>query len=75
MENQILLITSDHLKKLRILAMNSLPNESCAILLGKKSANKNIVKDIVPLKNAARSNIELILILMNYFLHTTKQSP
>lgn len=58
MENQILLITSDHLKKLRILAMNSLPNESCAILLGKKSANKNIVKDIVPLKNAARSNIE-----------------
>ena len=37
MENQILLIiTSDHLKKLRILAMNSLPNESCAILLGKR---------------------------------------
>jgi [CysO sulfur-carrier protein]-S-L-cysteine hydrolase len=58
MENEILLITHDHLKKLRILAMNSLPNESCAILLGNKSANKNIVKDIVPLKNAARSNIE-----------------
>lgn len=61
MENQILLITSAHLKKLRILAMNSLPNESCAILLGKKIETKNIVKNILPLNNSAQSSIAFII--------------
>ena len=58
MENEILLITPHHLNQLKKLAMNSLPNEACAILLGKKSTNKNIVKDIMPFNNTANSQIE-----------------
>lgn len=61
MENEILLIHDYHLDELRKLAISSLPNESCAILLGKKTETKNIVKYIVPLNNSAQSSIAFII--------------
>jgi len=61
MENEILLIHDYHLNELRKLAISSLPNESCAILLGKKSETKNIVKCILPLTNSAQSSIAFII--------------
>jgi proteasome lid subunit RPN8/RPN11 len=61
MENEILLIYDYHLNELRKLAISSLPNESCAILLGKKTDTKNIVKYIVPLNNSAQSSIAFII--------------
>lgn len=61
MENEILLIHDYHLNELRKLAISSLPNESCAILLGKKTETKNIVKYIVPLNNSAQSSIAFII--------------
>ena len=61
MENEILLIHDYHLHELRKLAISSLPNESCAILLGKKIETKNIVKYIFPLNNSAHSRIAFII--------------
>ncbi len=61
MENEILIIHHHHLKELRKLAISSLPNESCAILLGTKSETKNIVKYILPLNNSAQSSIAFII--------------
>ena len=61
MENEILIIHHYHLKELRKLAISSLPNESCAILLGKKSGTKNIVKYILPLNNSAQSSIAFFI--------------
>ena len=61
MENEILLIHDYHLNELRKIAISSLPNESCAILLGKKSETKNIVKYILPLNNSAQSSIAFFI--------------
>ncbi len=61
MENEILIIHHHHLRELRKLAISSLPNESCAILLGTKSETKNIVKYILPLNNSAQSSIAFII--------------
>ncbi|HJU60225.1 MAG TPA: M67 family metallopeptidase [Nitrososphaeraceae archaeon] len=61
MENEILMIHDFHLNELRKLAISSLPNESCAILLGKKIQTKNIVKYILPLDNSAQSRIAFII--------------
>lgn len=61
MENEILMIHHYHLNELRKLAIGSLPNESCAILLGKKIETKNIVKYILPLNNSAQSSIAFII--------------
>lgn len=61
MENEILMIHHYHLNELRKLAICSLPNESCAILLGKKIETKNIVKYILPLNNSAQSSIAFII--------------
>lgn len=61
MENEILMIHHYHLNELRKLAICSLPNESCAILLGKKIQTKNIVKYIIPLNNSAQSSIAFII--------------
>jgi len=61
MGNEILIIHHHHLKELRKLAISSLPNESCAILLGTKSETKNIVKYILPLNNSAQSSIAFII--------------
>jgi proteasome lid subunit RPN8/RPN11 len=61
MENEILKIHHDHLNQLRKLAIGSLPNESCAILIGEKSETKNIVKYILPLNNSAQSSTAFII--------------
>jgi [CysO sulfur-carrier protein]-S-L-cysteine hydrolase len=61
MENEILIIHHYHLNELRKLAISSLPNESCAVLLGNKSETKNIVKNIMPLNNSAQSSIAFII--------------
>jgi [CysO sulfur-carrier protein]-S-L-cysteine hydrolase len=61
MENEFLIIHDYHLNELRKLAISSLPNESCAILLGKKIKTKNIIKYILPLNNSAQSTIAFII--------------
>ena len=61
MENEILIIHHDQLNQLRKLAIGSLPNESCAILIGEKSETKNIVKYILPLNNSAQSSTAFII--------------
>ena len=61
MENEILIMHHDHLNELRKLAIGSLPNESCAILLGEKLETKNIVKYILPLNNSAQSSTAFII--------------
>jgi proteasome lid subunit RPN8/RPN11 len=61
MENEILIMHHDHLNELRKLAIGSLPNESCAILLGEKSETKNLVKYILPLNNSAQSSTAFII--------------
>ena len=40
------------------LAVNTLPNESCAILLGKRSNIKPIVQYILPMNNSSHSSIK-----------------
>ena len=47
-----------HLHALEKLAVNTLPNESCAILLGKRSNIKPIVQYILPMNNSSHSSIE-----------------
>jgi len=47
-----------HLNALEKLAEKSLPDESCAILLGKKSNTKSIVQYILPMNNSSHSSIE-----------------
>ena len=46
------------LHSLEKLAVNTLPNESCAILLGKRSNTKPIVQYILPMNNSSHSSIE-----------------
>ena len=46
------------LHTLEKLAVNTLPNESCAILLGKRSNIKPIVQYILPMNNSSHSSIE-----------------
>ena len=45
------------LHTLEKLAVNTLPNESCAILLGKRSNIKPIVQYILPMNNSSHSSI------------------
>ena len=47
-----------HLNALERLAVKTLPDESCAILLGKKSNTKSIVQYILPMNNSSHSSIE-----------------
>ena len=51
-------IHHNHLNALEKLAVKTLPNESCAILLGKKSNTNSIVKYILPMNNSSHSSIE-----------------
>jgi proteasome lid subunit RPN8/RPN11 len=46
------------LHTLEKLAVNTLPNESCAILLGKRSITKPSVQYILPMNNSLHSSIE-----------------
>jgi [CysO sulfur-carrier protein]-S-L-cysteine hydrolase len=49
------------LDTLEQLAVNTLPNESCAILLGKRSNTKPIVQYILPMNNSSHSSIEFTI--------------
>jgi [CysO sulfur-carrier protein]-S-L-cysteine hydrolase len=49
------------LHTLEQLAVNTLPNESCAILLGKRSNTKPIVQYILPMNNSSHSSIEFTI--------------
>ncbi len=51
-------IHHSHLHTLEKLAVNTLPNEACAILLGKRSNTKPIVQYILPMNNSSHSSIE-----------------
>ena len=51
-------IHHNHLNTLEKLAIKTLPNESCAILLGKKSNTNSIVNNILPMNNSSHSPIE-----------------
>jgi proteasome lid subunit RPN8/RPN11 len=55
---EYLSIHHNHLNALEKLAVKTLPNESCAILLGKKSNTTSIVKYILPMNNSSHSSIE-----------------
>jgi [CysO sulfur-carrier protein]-S-L-cysteine hydrolase len=58
MNMQSILIHHSDLHTLEKLAVNTLPNESCAILLGKRSNIKPIVQYILPMNNSSHSSIE-----------------
>src|SRR5829696_5288492 len=47
-------IHHNHLNTLEKLAIKTLPNESCAILLGKKSNTNSIVNNILPMNNSSQ---------------------
>jgi proteasome lid subunit RPN8/RPN11 len=55
---EYILIHHSQLDELEKLAVTTLPNESCAILLGKKSKTKSIVQHILPMNNSYHSSIE-----------------
>jgi [CysO sulfur-carrier protein]-S-L-cysteine hydrolase len=55
---EYILIHHSQLDALEKLAVTTLPNESCAILLGKKSKTKSIVQRILPMNNSYHSSIE-----------------
>jgi [CysO sulfur-carrier protein]-S-L-cysteine hydrolase len=57
MNNDLIVLNNSHLNALTKLAIRSLPNESCALLLGKKVDTKSIVKSILPMTNALQSSV------------------
>jgi [CysO sulfur-carrier protein]-S-L-cysteine hydrolase len=50
-----------HIDRLKKLAICSLPFEACALLIGEKSKNESIVKNILPLNNSVQSSIAFII--------------
>ena len=58
MNNAYISINHRHLDALAKLAINTLPNESCAILLGKRSSTKLVVNFILPMNNSSYSSTE-----------------
>ena len=57
MNKELILLNKSHLNALTKLAISSLPNESCAILLGKRTNTKSIVKSILPMNNSLHSSV------------------
>ena len=57
MNKELILLYNSHLNALTKLAISSLPNESCAILLGKRVDTKSIVKSILPMTNSLHSSV------------------
>lgn len=55
---EYILMDVSHLNALEKLAVKALPEESCAILLGKKSNTKSIVQYILPMNNSSHSPME-----------------
>lgn len=58
MYNPNISIHHKHLDALAKLAISTFPNESCAILLGKKSSFKPVVHYILPMNNSSNSSTE-----------------
>lgn len=58
MYNPNIFIHHKHLNALAKLAISTLPNESCAILLGKRSSIKPVVHYILPMNNSSNSSTE-----------------
>jgi [CysO sulfur-carrier protein]-S-L-cysteine hydrolase len=57
MNKELILLNNSHLNALTKLAISSLPNESCAILLGKRVDTKSIVNSILPMNNSLHSSV------------------
>ena len=57
MNKKFIIIHDSHLKELAKLAICTLPNESCALLLGKRSDTKHVVTYILPMNNSSHSSI------------------
>lgn len=57
MNKELIFLNKSHLNLLTKLAINSLPNESCALLLGKRAYTKSIVKSILPMNNSLHSSV------------------
>jgi proteasome lid subunit RPN8/RPN11 len=57
MNKELILLNNSHLNALTKLAISSLPNESCAILLGKRVDTKSIVNSILPMNNSSHSSV------------------
>ena len=53
----IVSLTSVQLSQLAGIAKKSLPNESCAFLLGKNSSSESLVLDVMPMRNAESSPV------------------
>lgn len=53
----IVIMTSGQLSQLVSIAKNSMPNESCAFLLGKSSRDESVVLEVMPMANAERSPV------------------
>lgn len=53
----IVSVTSPQLSQLADIAKRSLPNESCAFLLGKNSGGESVVLEVMPMRNAESSPV------------------
>ena len=61
MLNESLTLDNSQIDRLKKFSISSLPFESCALLIGEKIGNENIVKDILPLNNSFRSSVAFII--------------
>ena len=61
MLNQSLTLDNSQIDRLKKFSISSLTFESCALLIGEKIGNENIVKDILPLNNSFGSSVAFII--------------
>jgi proteasome lid subunit RPN8/RPN11 len=61
MLNESLTLDTYQIDSLKKLSISSLPFETCALLIGEKFGNENIVKNILPLNNSVQSSIAFII--------------
>lgn len=61
MLNESLTLDTYQIDSLKKLSISSLPFETCALLIGEKFGNENIVKNILPLNNYVQSSIAFII--------------
>ena len=61
MLNESLTLDNSQIDRLKKFSISSLPFESCALLIGEKIGNENIVKDILPLNNSLGSSVAFII--------------
>lgn len=63
-QQQQIILDAAQLKELEKLALSSLPNESCAFLLGAadgEGGSKVVVKEVLPMANADRSQVSFTI--------------